>query len=420
MSATDDYMLGDHVLAFNAGSSSLKFELFRHRPVWSSQLRGNVENIAEPRCRLVLEGSPKESCELATAADAARFVLRRLDAAPGLSRERLAAVAHRIVHGGAGFTDPVVVDAQVGAKLRALAPLAPLHNPAALNVLEVARAAFAGVPAIAVFDTAFFATLPEIARRYAVPEGWHAAGVRRYGFHGIAHAELGARSGELWGRGARRAGPPPRLVTLQLGHGCSVSALEHGRPVDTSMGFTPLEGLIMGTRPGDLDPGVLPYLVRAGHDWQSLERALNHESGLLGLSGVTGDVRELLALETSGHAGAALALGAFCLRARKYLGAYAAVLGGLDVVAFGGGIGQHAPQIRERILSGLEWLGLELDREANDACAGERAQRISAAASKIEVWVIPVEEQAALAHAALECLDRSVAAGNQSVPQRSD
>lgn len=407
----------DQVLVFNVGSSSLKFELLRHRPAWASCVRGSVDDIGTERPSYRVDrGEAREATGVTTHADAARFALARLSAETDsleLDVAQLSAVAHRVVHGGAKFTAPVVVDKAVMDALRSLAPLAPLHNPPALEVLEVARESIADAPAVAVFDTAFFSDLPELARRYAVPESWHSNGVRRYGFHGIAHAALAK------GIARERSGRvPARLVTLQLGHGCSASAIENGRPIDTSMGLTPLEGLIMATRPGDVDPGALLHMARCGLDWRALDQALNRESGLRGLSGASADVRELCALEASGHSGARLALAAFCERVRKYLGAYAVVLGGLDAVAFGGGIGEHSPVIRARICRGLEWLGVELDRGANDACAGDVAARISTAASRVEVWVIPVEEEIAIARAAIECLDTGH--GNRSVPPRSN
>jgi len=400
-----------YVLACNAGSSSLKFELFTQRPVWASSLRGAVRDIGQAHASLWLEGAPAdERIEAADHAAAASLVLRLLEGRVSAAPERMAAVGHRVVHGGGAFSEPLCVSDQSLAELEALSSLAPLHNPPALAVLGVIRRRYPGVPMVAVFDTAFFSDLPEVARRYAVPEAWFRAGVHRYGFHGIAHRYLGARLAELED-GSRPA--PARAVTLQLGHGCSVTALEHGRPVETSMGLTPLEGLIMGARPGDLDPGAVLHMARRGLDWSDIDHALNHESGLKGLSAASSDVRELLSLEAEGHAGARIALRAFCHRVRKYVGAYAAVLGGLDAVAFGGGIGEHAPEIRERICSGFQWLGLELDPRVNEACRGQEA-RISTPSSRVAVRVIPVNEEAAIARAAVE------AVRNQSPSGRSD
>jgi len=264
--------------------------------------------------------------------------------------------------------------------------------------MEVVRGSLPDVPAVAVFDTAFFRDLPEPARVYALPDAWHAQGrIRRYGFHGIAHEYLSVRLRERCGR------VPERVLSLQLGQGCSVAALLNGAPVETSMGFTPLEGLIMGTRPGDLDAGILLHRMRQGDSWTALDDDVNRRSGLLGLSGVTADVRELVALEAEAHPGATLALAAFCHRIHKYLGAYAAILGGVDVVVFGGGIGENAPGLRARICAGLGWLGFELDDAVNARCAGHEAC-ISKKSSKIEAYVIPVREEEAIARAALRCL----------------
>jgi acetate kinase len=242
--------------------------------------------------------------------------------------------------------------------------------------------------------------MPDFASRYAVPDAWYADhGVKRFGFHGIAHAYLSDRLRLLHGP----AGSARRVVSLHLGQGCSATALDDGQPVETSMGFTPLEGLIMGTRCGDIDAGAILHMARQGRSWQALENELNRESGLLGLSGESDDARELLALEDAGHAGAGLALTAFCHRIRKYVGAYAAVLGGLDALVFGGGIGENAPRIRARVCAGFGWLGLELDDEVNLQCIGSEGC-VSAADSAVAVYVIPVREEEAIARAAWACI----------------
>lgn len=346
---------------------------------------------------LTLDGGEPEPAAAATHAEAARAVLAAIfdrDADAGLA-ERLVAIGHRVVHGGRAFRGPTLVTERALDALGALAELAPLHNPPALAVLGVARERFPDVAMVAVFDTTFFRALPEHVRRYAVPASWHDAhAVERFGFHGIAHAYLAARCRELDARLSR-------VVSLQLGQGCSATALLDGRPVETSMGLTPLEGLIMATRSGDLDPGVVVHMARRGWGLEAIDAALNRESGLRGLSGTSGDVRELLELERAGDGAARLALRAFCHRVRKYVGAYAAALGGLDGIVFGGGIGEHSAEIRARVCSGLEWLGLELDAAANARCSGEEAE-LSAAGSRIAVWAIPVNEERAIARAALD------------------
>jgi acetate kinase len=301
--------------------------------------------------------------------------------------------AHRVVHGGGQLTAPCVVDASVEAEIARLAPLAPLHNPRALEWMAAARAVLGEVPQVAVFDTAFFARLPEVAATYALPRALSTRlGLRRFGFHGLAHEAMARRWRELHpgGRG--------RVITLQLGAGCSITASRDGRAVDTSMGFTPLEGLVMATRAGDLDPGLLLHLQRIeGMTPGMLERLLNEESGLLGLSGTSGDMRALLA---SNGPAARLAIEVYCYRARKYLGAYLAVLGGADALLFGGGVGEHAPDVRAKILMGMEWAGIGLDGGRNAAVRGGEA-RIDNARGGPAIWVVAVDEAAMMAQKAL-------------------
>jgi acetate kinase len=310
-------------------------------------------------------------------------------------------VGHRIVHGGARFGSPVRVTAAVRRRFEALNELAPLHNPAAIAVMDAVQAVAPRAPRVAVFDTAFFRDLPETARVYAVPKRWRGGRepLRRYGFHGIAHEYLAQRFAAKCGASAARA----RVLSLQLGQGCSIAALAGGRPLETSMGFTPLEGLIMGTRPGDVDAGVLLHRLAAGDSRAALDAALNRESGLMGLAG-SSDVRQLLAREARGDRDATLALASFVHRIVKYSGAYAAVLGGVDAVLFGGGIGEHAAPIRERVCAGLTWLGLKLDRRANARCTGSEGV-ISTPRSSIEVHVIPVREERSIARAVCAALD---------------
>jgi acetate kinase len=397
-----------YILTFNAGSSSLKFELFEPASAWRSCARGAVRDIGHGGAVFELEcaeaEAPVSPVSAATHREAAELVLDALLGGAGrhdLSSASLAATGHRVVHGADRYSVPALVTPSVLSDLESLVDLAPLHLPSSLAVMDAVGRRLAGVPAVAIFDTAFFRELPDVARRYAVPSRWFDEfGVQRYGFHGIAHADMHERLV----RGSSAADHPRRVVTLHLGHGCSVTALRDGRPLETSMGFTPLEGLIMATRPGDIDPGAIVHLQRIGETPEALADALNRDSGLRGLSGTSGDVRELLALEEAGDAHAAFALEAFCYRAHKYLGAYAAVLGGIDAVVFGGGVGENAPAVRSRICQGLAWLGLELDEAANAACAGTK-QRISTASSAIDVHVIPVREEEAIARAALACVE---------------
>jgi acetate kinase len=291
------------------------------------------------------------------------------------------AVGHRVVHGGSR-TAPALVDDAVLAELRGLVPLAPLHMPASPAGIDAVRARFPGLPQVACFDTAFHAGLPERARRLPVPADLDARGVRRYGFHGLSYEHV---------LGTLEA-PPARIILAHLGAGASLVALADGRPVDTTMGFTPCGGLLMGTRPGDVDPGVLVYLMRArGLDADGLEDFVNHRSGLYALAG-SADVRELCA--RAGHdRAAALALDLFATSVRKAIGAFAAVLGGLDLLVFTGGIGEHAPSIRWDACQGLQFLGLELDPARNDR--GDPI--ISAAGSRCTVRVTAADEEEVIA-----------------------
>ena len=390
------------LLACNAGSSSLKVEAWIGAP-WRSLARASIDGIGRSRAQLAIHGRAAQRLRGVDNQRAAAERLLAQLADLGLDVGALVGVGHRVVHGGARFGAPIRVTAAVRKRLEALNDLAPLHNPAALAVIDAVQARAPHAPPIAVFDTAFFSQLPEVARAYAVPARWRAGRepVQRYGFHGLAHEYLAHRFAAKRRRGARHA----RVLSMQLGQGCSIAALAGGRPVETSMGFTPLEGLIMGTRPGDVDVGVLLYRLAAGDSPADLDAALNRHSGLKGLAG-SDDVRDLLAREAKGDAAATLALAAFVHRIVKYSGAYAAVLGGVDAVLFGGGIGEHSAPIRERICAGLRWLGLVLDTRANQRCVG-RGGVISARRSAIEVHVIPVHEETSIARAACAALDIS-------------
>lgn len=314
----------------------------------------------------------------------------------GAHADRPTAAVHRIVHGGSRLTAPCRIDAAVRAEIERLAPLAPLHNPVALRWYDACVAALGPeVPQVAVFDTAFYAALPAVAATYALPRALSERhGVRRYGFHGLAHAAMW----QHWRRLQPAASDGGRVISLQLGAGCSVTAIAQGRPIDTSMGFTPLEGLVMATRCGDLDPGIASFLQKAeALSPAALENLLTHESGLRGLAG-DGDMRALLARDDAAARGA---IELYCYRARKYIGAYMAALGGVDAVLFGGGVGEHAAAIRSRILAPLAGLGFVLDEEANTRAAGDAA-KISAAGSRVALWVIPTDEAAAMAALAHE------------------
>ena len=390
-----------HVLVVNAGSSSLKYQVLDastgHRAA-----TGIVSEIGGAS-RLVHEaGGTRVERDTPCPSHAEAFRLAREVLAihgPSLEAGGLLAVGHRVVHGGARLTEPVVVDDEVLAALRDLSPLAPLHNPANVEGILRAREAFPDAPHVAVFDTGFHRTLPPAAHTYAVPRAWrHDHAVRRYGFHGSSYSFVSRRVPTLMGR----APADLRLVVLHLGNGASACAVSGGRSVDTSMGLSPAEGLVMGTRSGDVDPALGGYLARvAGLGAQEYDTAVNRESGLLGLAGVS-DFRTVADRVAAGDPDARLALDVTVHRLRKYVGAYAAVLGGLDALVFTGGIGENSALLRSAVVQGLGFLGLSLDEEANATGAPER--RISTSDSPPEVWVVPTDEEREIAREALEVL----------------
>jgi acetate kinase len=313
------------------------------------------------------------------------------------------AVGHRVVHGGPHFQGPVWIDSDVIKAVEALDELAPLHNRPALSVIRRARDYLGlDVPMIATFDTAFYALLPEAASIYPLPLQLTAKySIRRYGFHGLAHRYMVERFHELRPDISR-----PKLVTLQLGNGCSATASVDGRPIDTSMGFTPLEGLIMGTRSGDLDPSLPLYLAeKEGISTKEVARLLNTESGLLALSERSSDMRDIIEASHQRDSRSMLAVEAFCYRVTKYIGAYLAALGGAHAVVFGGGIGEHSVEVRERIVRGMEWGGLKLDMKLNSGAIGQEA-RISADSASIEAWVMHVDESLVIARDVISCIEQ--------------
>jgi len=349
------------ILVFNSGSSSLKFQLFTATDSGElkSQAKGAVNGFGPAAsCRWTVGGTPQQIPKtIHRHQEAADWVIELLQGSAqcsALLTDSVLGIGHRVVHGGERFSSPVQITEQVLAEIESLASLAPLHNAPSAEVIRRCRARLRSeVPMVAVFDTAFYHDLPEHVHVYALPADWTAShGIKRYGFHGIAHRYLYERYLQVSGLKARTS----RVITVQLGHGCSMTAIRGGFPVETSMGFTPLEGLIMATRPGDVDVGVLLHLAEQGSvGLNQLHEGLNHRSGLLGLSGISADMRELLKLEEEGHPRAKLAVSAFCHRARKYLGAYLAVLGGADAVIFGGVLANIHP--KSVPVSVLTWSG---------------------------------------------------------------
>jgi acetate kinase len=389
------------VLVVNAGSSSLKYSLVDGAS-GSSPASGIVERIGESSGRLKHTTGDSEHGEERAFADHEEALRAALDAfatyGPSLDSAGLVAVGHRVVHGGSRFSAPVLVDDALVAAVTDLVPLAPLHNPANLEGIAVARRLFPGLPQVAVFDTAYHQTMPPVAYTYAVPLAWrdeHA--IRRYGFHGTSHAYV-ARSAAA---ALDRAPEDVNVIVLHLGNGASATAVRGGVSVDTSMGLTPLEGLVMGTRCGDLDPAVHMYLHRSlGWSLSDIDEALNRSSGLKGLAGEN-DFREIERLRASGDAGAALAFDVYCYRIRKYVGAYHAVLGTVDAVVFTAGVGEHSPEVRSAALAGLSRLGIALD-EARNTGPISGPTLVSPDTSDVAVLVVPTDEEYEIARQALE------------------
>jgi acetate kinase len=360
------------ILVLNAGSSSLKYRLFDGP---TTVAHGLVERVAD-------QG----------------VALRRAAADLRLETLALQAIGHRVVHGGTRFVRPTVVDDAVLAGIRELVPLAPLHNPANIEGIEVARALRPDVPHVAVFDTAFHATLPPAAATYALDADLAARyGIRRYGFHGTSHRYVSRRTAAL----LRRPVEELNTIVLHLGNGASAAAVAGGQSVETSMGLTPLEGLAMGTRTGDLDPSVTFHLARHGMPLDEIEHGYEHRGGLRGLCGDS-DLREVQRRAEAGDPAATLALDVYCHRIRKYVGAYHAVLGRLDAIAFTAGVGEHSAPVRQRSLAGLDALGIAVDDGRNAAGTGERV--ISPAGARVTVCVVPTDEEREIADEVLDLL----------------
>lgn len=349
------------ILVLNTGSSTLKFALFP--PGAAEASLSGLCDWKTRRARLEGGSRGREDVPLPTTSrgptDAIAWLLERLEAEG--ARAGVRAVGHRVVHGGAAFQSSVRIDADVKQTLKELCELAPLHNPAALAGIEAAEAALPGLPQVAVFDTAFFANLSPAAFLYPLPYEWYTDwGIRRFGFHGTSHAYCARRAAEILDRNDLR------LITCHLGNGCSASAIRGGKAVITTMGFTPLEGLMMGTRSGSIDPGILFYVMRdKGLAAEQLDPTLNQRSGLLGVSGVSSDYREVEKAADAGNERARLALEMFALRVRQTIGALAATLGGVDALVFTAGIGEHAARLRAAVCNGLECLGIQLDPARN-------------------------------------------------------
>lgn len=384
------------ILVINAGSSSVKYQLID--PQTEARLAsGLIERIGEPEGRLVHRGGDGRDEErrvrVADHTEAfAQMVEAFARAGTPVAELGIAAVGHRVVQGGSVFAAPTRIDDVVAEQILELGALAPLHNPGQHQAIVAARALFPDVPHVAVFDTAFHQTMPQAAYSYAIDTRVaERYGIRRYGFHGTSHQVVSRRAAEFLGRPVESL----RQIVLHLGNGASACAIEAGRSVDTSMGFTPLEGLVMGTRSGDLDPSVLLHLLREGFSIDDLDRLLNHESGLVGFTG-TGDFRDVRAAADAGDAAAALAIEVYVHRIRRYLGAYLVELGGADAIVFTAGVGENNAAVRAEVCAGLEWFGIRIDPARNASGAGG-ARRISSDDSRVDVLVVPTDEEAEIA-----------------------
>jgi acetate kinase len=399
-----------NVLVINAGSASLRFQLIRtdqDRIASNTDerlARGHIERIGgEAFVTLQVEGRPRRrtTAALRDQRAAVDHALRWISDEHSIDGIRgfadIDAVGHRVAHGGEHFTRSVLIDETVLQQIEENIELAPLHNPHNLKGIHAVRDVLGtAVPQAAVFDTAFHTTLPDRAYLYALPYSiYRRHRVRRYGFHGTSHRYVAYRYRTINDIPREKT----RLITLHLGNGCSACAIVDGNSQDTSMGFTPLEGLIMGTRSGDLDPAILDYIAgKEGMGLHDVDSLLNKQSGLIGISGLTNDMRELLAEAEEHHdRRALLAIDMFCYRARKYVGAYLAGIGGAEAIIFTGGIGENAPSIRARICDGLEWMGLRLDPDANATATDGVETRISTDDSRLHAWVIPGDEELLIA-----------------------
>ena len=403
------------ILVLNSGSSSVKFQVIEtdlermnaHQDL--TLATGQVEKIGLADSRLVLnvpERKPysdyREILEHRAAIDWALRIL--CDDEHGILSEvsDIDAVGHRVVHGGESFASSVVITPEVVQQIEECSVLAPLHNPPNLRGYYAAHAALPDVPHIAVFDTAFHQTMPPHAFLYGIPfQLYRKHHLRKYGFHGTSHRYVAFRGSQIleWDKSEKK------LITVHLGNGCSLAAVDRGRSVDTSMGFTPLEGLIMGTRTGDMDPAIVPWLMAMEEmTLHQVNTMMNKHSGLYGVSGVSSDMRELVKARGEGHQRADVAFRMFCYRVKKYIGAYAAAMGGVDAVFFTGGIGENSPEVREWALSGLEYMGLEIDRAINDSLRGGEGE-ISTDSSRVKALVVPTNEEKTIARDVVRVLN---------------
>jgi acetate kinase len=391
------------VLVLNSGSSSQKaclYEIGETLPtqpppcLWEGRIEWGTE-VATLSAKNSQGGTQREQVKVSSREQFVRHLLGTLDTGPARavgSVSEIEVVGHRVVHGGPHFEDPVFVTPEARAAIEGASRLAPLHIRAELEGMAIIESLLGPVPQVAVFDTGYHRKMPLRSQTYPGPYDWFKDGIRRYGFHGINHEYCAERAAQMLGKELR----PLKIVSCHLGNGCSVAAIQEGRSVDTTMGFTPLDGLMMGTRSGSVDPGILIFLMRESKlDHEQIDRVLNQKSGLLGISGVSSDMRDILAAMKQGNDRAKLAFEIFVHRLRTAVGGMAAVLGGIDVLVFTAGVGENSPQVRAATCERFEFLGLKLDREANELTTLDRD--IAAADSQVRILVIRAEEDWAIA-----------------------
>ena len=377
------------ILVINAGSSSLKCQYFVSKKSVASLL---IERIGEAQGEATLryaETTHKVSKELANHHEALALLVELFKREHIIEDfNTIGAIGHRVVHGGEHFSKPVQITPEVIATIESVIPLAPLHNPSNLEAIRAFATHYPSIPQVAVFDTAFHQSMPPYAYHYAIPlELKKKYAVRRYGFHGTSHSYVAKEAARVLGKPLETL----RLITLHLGNGASAAAIAYGKSIDTSMGMTPLEGLMMGTRSGDMDPAIIPYLVRSGFEVEATETMLNKASGLKGICG-TNDMRDVIARAEAKDDNARLALAMYTYRIKKYIGAYAAAMGGVDAVVFTAGIGEHASKVREMVCEAMAWMGMEMDSSANEK-AVEHSGIISTPSSSVTLLVIPTNEE---------------------------
>ena len=406
-----------NILVLNCGSSSVKFQIIATdlemiaKDADQRLARGSIERIGGEAIVSLQAQSGEKQLSTETLRDtraAVELILRWASSEAGPTQVQsvadIHAVGHRVVHGGEHFNKSVKIDEKVLRAIEDCIELAPLHNPTNIKGIQAARDVFgAGLPQVAVFDTAFHQTLPEHAFLYAIPyQLYRRYRIRRYGFHGTSHRYVAYRYRQL----QKLTRDQTNVITIHLGNGCSIAGIRSGNSQDTSMGLTPLEGLVMGTRSGDIDPAIVDFIgVKEGLSSREVETLLNKQSGLLGISGLTNDMRELLAEESENNDRRAhLAIEVFCYRVRKYIGSFLAANGGADAIIFTGGIGENSAEVRRRICAGLEWLGLELDEEKNKLGHNGFEGVISKPGCRFSAFVIPTDEELLIARDTLRCV----------------